>query len=428
MVMLRILLSTVVLAAACLAQPFSPESQARRVLDQILSRQYDPVYAMFGDQMRQAVSPEKFRESCEQLVKLGTPESIGKSSAKTTGANTVVTTEVKWKQASFEFGVSWGPGGEIAGAWFRLLPPPAVPAADAPAYSRSESFTETPLTVGEAPWTLPGILARPKGKGPFPALVLVHGSGPNDRDETVGPIKVFRDLAHGLASRGIAVLRYDKRTRVYPEKCAADPDFTMTRETVEDALAAAALLRTQPDIDPDRIFILGHSQGGYMMPRILRRDPKLAGGIVLAGNVRPIEVLVVEQTTYLASLQSNPPPELSAKLAELRKDPAKALRIPPAYLADLKDYHPAAEAAKLKARLLILQGERDYQVTIEDFKFWKAALGDHPSVTFRLYPKLNHLFLVGEGKSTPAEYSRPGNVDPAVVSDIAGWVASEQHP
>ena len=248
----------------------------------------------------------------------------------------------------------------------------------------------------------------PKGAGPWPAVVLVHGSGPNGRDETVGGVSVFRDLAEGLATRGIAVLRYDKRTKVYPQQCASDPDFTMTRETVEDAVRAAAMLRKQEGIDPRRVFVLGHSQGGYMMPRIMPADPGLAGVIVMAGNVRPLEDLIVEQFEYLS----------------IRRDPWVALPGGTAkYKADLKDYNPAVVAASSAVPMLILQGERDYQVRMTDFDLWKAGLAHKSNVTFRSYPKLNHLFVAGEGKSTPEEYEKPGHVSEQAIGDIATFIA-----
>ena len=411
-------------AAAAMAQPASltPDARARQVLDKLLAQQYDSVYAQFGPEMKKAVPLEAFKRTGTQLQQLGAPETIGTPAVKPAGPNTVVTIPVKFKTMELQFGVSWAPNGEIAGCWF-TAPPAAAPAAAArPPYSRPLSFSESIVTVGTEPWKLPGTLSLPRGQGPFPAVVLVHGSGPNDRDETVGPVKVFRDLAEGLASNGIAVLRYDKRTRVYPQQSAAAPGFNMNQETVEDALRAAALLRGRVEIDPARIYVLGHSQGGYMMPRILKGDPRLAGGIILAGNVRSIEELIVEQATYIASLQGAIPPAQQKEIDQLRKDPAKMMRLPPSYMADLKGYDPAAEAAKLSVPMLILQGERDYQVSMKDFALWKNALGGRSNVLFRSYPKLNHLFVAGEGKSTPAEYGRGGNVDQTVVSEITNWI------
>ena len=177
-------------------------------------------------------------------------------------ANTVVTLRVHWAAAELDFGVSWTPGGQIAGMWWA----PARAVWQPPEYSRPDSFFEREVTIGSDEWKLPGTLSIPKGKGPFPAVVLVHGSAPNDRDESVGSVKVFRDLAEGLASRGVAVLRYDKRTKVYPAQCAADPNFTMNQETVEDAVRAAALLRPSQKSPTARVFVLGDSQGGYIRP------------------------------------------------------------------------------------------------------------------------------------------------------------------
>ena len=132
--------------------------------------------------------------------------------------------------------------------------------------------------------------------------MLVHGSGPNDRDETLGPNKPFRDLAWGLADRGIAVLRYDKRTSVYGGKMAGNKNLTVREETIDDALLAVKLLRGRPDIDPKRIFILGHSLGGMVAPRIGADDPSLAGLIILAGATRPLPDVAREQLEYIASL------------------------------------------------------------------------------------------------------------------------------
>ncbi len=132
---------------------------------------------------------------------------------------------------------------------------------------------------------------------------MVHGSGASDRDETVGANKPFRDLAYGLAERGIAVIRYDKRTKVYgADSAPAGKEITFDEESVDDALSAIKLARSIPTINPERIYILGHSLGGTLAPRIVQRSDKVPAGIILlAGAARPLEDLFISQVKFLAS-------------------------------------------------------------------------------------------------------------------------------
>jgi dienelactone hydrolase len=329
--------------------------------------------------------------------------------------------------------VVFGLANEIKGLFFMpsgaYRPPP---------YADFSKFDEEPLDVGRG-WTrLPGTLSLPKGDGPFPAVVLVHGSGPNDRDETIGPNKPFRDLAHGLASRGIAVLRYEKRTREHPLLTTLGlGNLTVKEETIDDAVAAVAVLAAHKKVDPRRVFVLGHSLGGNLIPRIGKATDGVAGLISLAGSVRPLEDLVLDQMKYLYSLDGPLVEDQKKALQEIERQVARVkspdlspatprgelpLGIPARYWLDLRGYQPAEEAKSLKKPLLILQGERDYQVTMEDFALWKKALADRPDVRLKSYPKLNHLLIEGEGKSRPAEYSRPTNVAAGVVDDIAQWI------
>ena len=147
-----------------------------------------------------------------------------------------------------------------------------------PPYVDSEAFTEREVTVGRGEWSLPGTLSVPLQGDLHPAVVLVHGSGPNDRDETIGANKPFKDLALGLASKGVAVLRYEKRTLEHGSKMASLMEvLTPEEEVIEDALAAVSLLKETEGIDPDRIYVLGHSLGGTLAPRIAQGDPHIAG-------------------------------------------------------------------------------------------------------------------------------------------------------
>lgn len=410
----------VLLLAACCAFGQSPENRARQSLDLLLTHKISRFYAMFSPQMKSAISLETYAAQMEQILALGPPQKIDAPRTQTIGDSTVDIIEVHWAPLSLDFLVSWSKAGEIDGTSWR--PAAAATNFQSAPYSHPDSFFAIEVTVGDDAWKLPGTLTIPKGAGPFPALVLVHGSGPNDRDESEGGAKVFRDLAEGLSSRGIAVLRYEKRTRMYPQQCMADEAFTVNQETVDDATRAAALLRSQAKIDPARVFVLGHSLGGYLAPRIMRQDPKIAGFVVMAGNVRPLEALIVDQMEYLASLKGNLTAEDLAKLAEYKKNPFAGMNLPAQYLADLKGYRPDLEAQSLKTPMLILQGERDYQVTMKDFVLWKSALETHRNVSFHTYPKLNHLFITGEEKSRPEEYQEQGHVDAQVIADISNWI------
>lgn len=306
-----------------------------------------------------------------------------------------------------------------------------------PPYADTAAFTEKEVTVGSGEWALPGTLTLPSESGPHPAIVLVHGSGPNDRDETIGPNKPFKDLASGLSSHGIAVLRYEKRTREHGQAMASQMStLTPREEVIDDTLAAVALLRNTEGIDPDHIYVLGHSLGGTLAPLIGAEDGEIAGLIILAGAARPLEDLILEQYRYLAGLEEQSA-ETEAALQDMQlrvervKDPALSLEtpadqlpldMPASYWLYLRDYRPAATANTLGMRMLILQGERDYQVTMEDFAIWQNVLGLRTDVAFKSYPALNHLFIKGEGPGNPNEYMQPGNVAEEVLDDIVNWL------
>jgi dienelactone hydrolase len=316
----------------------------------------------------------------------------------------------------------------------RIVPSePTYAPWSAPAYVDPSRFTNVEVSIGAPPTSLGGTLTLPKVAHKVAAVVLIHGSGPNDRDETLGPNLIFRDLAEGLGSRGIAVLRYDKRTKVHPEQFTGAS--TVREETMDDAVAAVALLRTRPEIDPGSIVILGHSLGGTLAPRIAEGGHGIAAAILLAAAARPLPSITVEQIEYLASL--NGPLDEGAKkqIEQIKSDAARALAakpgdagppimgVPPAYWADLNAYDPAATAARLSIPLLILQGGRDYQVTSQDLQRFEAALAGRPNVTIRDFPRLNHLFIAGEGKSRPDEYQIPGHLDLSVIDTIATFLA-----
>lgn len=414
-------------------------AKAERLVESMAAGEYAAAAEDFDSVMTDALPPEKLREAWESLIlQNGEFKALAGVRSDKAGQYDVVFVTCEFEGADQDVKVVFNDEKQVSGLFF--VRPEGEFAYQAPGYVDQDTFVEKEVTVGSGDWELPGTLTLPKGDGPFPAVVLVHGSGPNDRDETMGPNKVFRDLAWGLGSDGIAVLRYEKRTLEHQVAVMEDfGDLTVKEETVDDALAAASLLRETGGIDEDRIFVLGHSLGGMLVPRIAARDPGIHGFIILAGAARPLEDLILEQTDYICNLDGTVSEEEKAQLEEVEnqvanvKDPGLSEETPaeelptgfPAkYWLDLRGYQPAEAAKSMDRPVLILQGERDYQVTMDDYGLWERALSSDPDVTLESYPELNHLFMEGEGRSTPAEYEVAGHVSEVVIGDIASFVRS----
>ena len=392
---------------------------------------------LFDDVMSKAMSSEQLKKAWQSLTtQAGAFKKQTTVRKQISGKYDIVFITCQFEKTLLDIKVVFDKNKQIAGLWF--VPTQSSLKYSPPSYVNPSLFQEKEVKVGSGEYILPGTLTLPEGDGPFQAVVLVHGSGPLDRDESIGPNKPFRDLAWGLASKGIAVLRYEKRTKAYGKKLISDKkQLTVKEETIDDALAACQMLRNTERIDVHQIFVLGHSLGGMLIPRIAALDSKITGFIIMAGATRPLEDVILEQLHYIFSIDGQISGSEKEKLAEIKAavDKIKNLKTseaevseenilgaPPVYWLDLHGYNPAQAAKNIKQPLLILQGGRDYQVTREDFNNWKKALSARKNVTFKFYPQLNHLFMAGKGKITPAEYNRAGHISKAVIEDIAHWI------
>ena len=416
--------------AAMAAQPkpvADPVARATTLLDHLDAGEFADAEAMFTAQMAQAVPADKLQALWEAL-----PQQAGPSSGRglpvvaADGDIRVVTVPLK-HAVPLQAKIAVQPDGRIAGLFIQPAPPPP---ADAPA--ADAGFAERDFAVDG----LPGTLAMPAGASadtPVPAVVLVHGSGPHDRDETIGPNRPFLDIARGLAAEGIAVLRYEKRTKARPQEFA-DGDFDMDDETTDDAVAAVAALRDVEGIDPARVYVLGHSQGAMLAPRIALRSGDVAGLVMLATPARPLLDLLPEQNRYLLGLDGGISADeqafldqLDAQIAAARSDAdvaasALPLGLPAGYWRAFDAIDPVADARATDVPLLILHGGRDIQVVNTDWQLWLDAFGDDPRATLRAYPALNHLGIAGEGPGNLAEYQQAGHVDATLIADIAAWI------
>jgi dienelactone hydrolase len=417
---------------------------AQQIVTQVTHGDFAAVEQRLADNVKSFFPAGTLQATWQGLEQqVGAFQEQGKTATVQTQQGLVQVVTCIFEQASLDVNVTLNDAGEIIG----LTVTPVGTAEQQvnatygpPPYARPERFHEHEVQIGHGKWVLPGTVSIPQGDGPFAAVLLVPGSGRSDRDETIPPNKPFRDLAWGLASQGIAVLRYEKRTNVYTAELESERDtFTVKEEVIDDALAALALLRERPEIDARQIFVLGHSLGGYLAPRIGAADPQIRGLIILAGSARPFEDVLLDQMTYVLSLSMPDPAALQQQLAVLKKQvelvkdasrlpTARAsdlpFNVPASYWLDLNAYQPTKVAQTLKQPMLFLQGDGDYQVTREDFQLWQDALGRRSDVQFIMYPGLSHLFMpiAGGQKATPATYTVAGHVTEEVVNEIGSWI------
>lgn len=270
-----------------------------------------------------------------------------------------------------------------------------------------------------------------------PLVIFVHGSGPADRDETLGPNKPFRDLAQGLAQQGIVSLRYDKRTFVYQydPKVLTD-QMTIEGETVYDAIDAIKTAKQFSFVDPARIYIVGHSQGAMCAPKIAELSPEVKGIVMMAAPVANLVDVIPQQLEYIAMLDDTMSNLEQMQLTSVKwmidkiKSPSLSDKTPKAmlmgasaaYWKSVMAYNQVTTAKSLKLPMFIINGGRDYQVTVKEYEAWKKELAGKANVQFMLYPKLNHLFLEGDKRSEPKEYEVPGHIPQYVIDDLVKFI------
>ncbi|MGH8157877.1 MAG: serine aminopeptidase domain-containing protein [Rhodanobacter sp.] len=430
-----LLLAAAVMAASGAA--LADESQVdlcRTRSDEILHALQKGDYATarthFDARMQAGLDAQKLGQVWQQILpqKLGTYDHAEAANVRQANDHPIAETPLHFANGWLSMRVSCDDSGKVDGLFFIPGQPPVAAEVD--------MTHEQPLSVPSPLGPLPGTLTLPTGNGPFPVVLLVAGSGPNDRDETIGPNKPFRDLAQGLAAAGIASLRYDKRTHVYGPQMAADQAITVDDEVTDDAVSALHLLATRAHIDPARMFVLGHSLGALMAPRIGQRDSQVAGLILLAAPATFDLDLVLRQINYIghvqgadaAVMEKQTAPIIAARNAMAHADPAHPpagmfFHAPASYWLSLRNYNAVNTAKTLRMPMLVLQGARDYQVTAADeFAQWQAAFAHDPRVKLSSYPGLGHLFMPAGDPPSPADYAHAGHVDAQVIRDITAWI------
>ncbi len=412
------------------AQQINYTERTFTIVDKLVNNKITDFYSYFDENMKKQVSQADVQQVWASLISDYGAFDYYKTDITLTTKDgyQIVDVPVIFKNGSATLRFALNAKGEISGFFIT---------DNATSSNSMQLANDTEVTFGSAEYPISGSLTLPEGEGPFPAVILVHGSGPSDRNEQIGPNLPFMDLAEQLSAQGVAVLRYDKRTYLYGNQLAQLTDITVQDETIDDVVYALDYLQTLDNIDTEHIYIAGHSLGGYLVPRIAAQTPEAAGYILLAASARPMEDLLLEQTEYILSLEKSLDDASKEKLLKQTQDMVDTIKsltpdsaytadqlggTPASYWLDLKNYDPIAEVQDINKSFLVLQGGRDYQVTKTDYDLWQSAFGEYSDVHFRFYDNLNHLFMSGTGKSVPNEYQQKNTVDTVVGKDIANFV------
>ena len=305
-------------------------------------------------------------------------------------------------------------------------------------------ITEKIIVGANTKYPLKGLLTLPDCTSfSVPAVVFVHGSGSSNKDEKVGKLTPFKDLADGLARHGIASIRYDKRSFAHGFKLLRDKStpITVKEETIEDAILATELLRNDFRIDSEKIFIIGHSMGGMLAPRIDAEGGNYKGLILMAGTPRKLEDIILEQVAKLHSSSNGLMQQLMKRqlsklkqtfegLYELSDDEAKKRKVGGGttlyYFKEMGERSPSDYLTSSEKPVLIMQGEKDFQATVEkDYTAYQALLKDKENASFKLYENLNHAFvpsIYNNIAKAKKEYNIEQHISEEVIADIANWI------
>ena len=427
----------IVVLILCVNLTAASKDIAGQYLNLLFAKDYAACDAMSSPEMQKMIDVTQLQKFWEALPgQVGEFKSILAQSVESTEEVDTHIFSLEFSELVLDLKVSVDKSDKVCGL---LATPSAMPKSGyqplpLPDYLVSPGMLEEDVSFECGGYLIKGKLTRP-GKGSYPLVLMITGSGPNDMDEMIYQRKPFRDIAHGLAKQGIATLRWSKRTHDYPKIVKELPHFTIEDEYLDEVRAARDFVSGNKSYSFKGIYVLGHSMGGMVMPKIAEEIGGFNGYIMLAGNARPLVDLIVEQYNYILGMDKSTK-ETKETLATIKRQVAevKALTadspesdsllmgVSKDYWVAINEYDQVKSFTRTKDQFLILQGKKDYQVRMTDFNIWKKTAEKRGNTTLISYPKLDHLFMECKGKSTPQSYQEEKFVDPKVITDIAKWI------
>ncbi len=405
---------------------------ANEISSNLTLRQYDKVLPHFAPDVAEGLPIENLEMNWLYIAgSIGKFQSLAGTEVTVNDDNIVVQDTLNFDSRAVVISYTFNVNQQIEGIWFnnQLLSP--IPES-------TDVFEEEIIQVGHNENKMNGLLTIPKGVENPPVVILVHGSGTHDLNENIGANKPFYDIAHGLAEYGIASIRYDKRHAVYPDELPAlinANKFTIEDEVTKDVDSIIQQIKGIDSVDSDRIYILGHSLGGMLAPKIANENEEVVGIISMAGTLRSIEDIILTQNEEsISSMTTMSDDEKTSLLALVKAeiDLIKSLTAesnqiimgyPASYWYSYQTLDNINVAKNLDIPILVLQGTEDFQISIDiDYPLWQETIGDNENAVFKTYEGLNHLMIESSGLRNIGDYEIPGNVSTEVISDIAEFI------
>ncbi|MFW6262821.1 MAG: alpha/beta fold hydrolase [Thermotogota bacterium] len=402
-----------------------------RYLDAFLSGKYEMAIEYQNEQLTAAFSVESMKQSADVIVsQYGKPETVYSTELVEQGEYKSYIRIMKTTQGYIKFTVTVDKNLKIAGFYATPVPDPRKTLSDLD----KKAFEEHSITFGKKGWELDGVLTLPKNQESYPIMIIVGGSGPTDMDGTVGPNTPYKDIAEGLASSGVSVMRYNKRSAQHGLKINEVTDEIENMvdfEYVEDVNLAIEYAASIDNVNG--IILAGHSLGGTVVPKIATCSERVDGLILLAPGVRRLAQISMDQNRYvkdhfgISDEQIKQVEQLFTKIMnhELTEDFQIQAGLTARYYYEMDEYAPLEDLSQFEKPVLVLQGEEDFQTTMEgDFLPLKEKYDEQEHFTFISFPALNHLFMKTEEGifHWTDEYNTPGFVDETVIKTISEWI------
>lgn len=393
---------------------------------QILDGDFTETMALFSSEMKRLISEDQLKQAWNlTTTDMGTFKALRSVTEETKDTASLVYVILDYDITGIQILFSYNANKKLNGLWFNYAPFETE-------LMDNDFFEEANISFGDKNNPIEGILTLPKEVKNPPVAILVHGSGDHDADESIGVNKPFRDLAYGLANKGVAVIRYKESS-----SRKAKEEYTIQDDSLYDAAEAIKYALSCGKVDKDRIVLVGHSLGGMMAPKIAMDNIEVAGIVSLAGSPRRLEDIILDQNSillqaddsitdlqyrlYMARVKSE-----VDKVKKIKKSGSEViLGYPASYWYSLNQIDTPSLVKELDIPMFIAQGNDDFQVYADiDYVEWQGLLKDKDNVIFKLYDNLNHLFMESNGRMDTTEYNIKGNVSQILIEDLAKWILS----